>query len=273
MILHKKSWYSFLFLALLWGSSLVAQDTIANDNSKNAFLKDLDQRNWQIKVPLWVPGFTGNFAYVGISNLPEEDDKNIIGRLNGEIGVSFYLIGNIRFTPKNWLFEVDGFHTTLASNLKFENIDRFQFNATIEGTIIRGLAGYNVYETINPDNYFSLKLYPYGGLRYIDLHIYSENINVLDVKPSWFEPIVGVEIPINVKRWFFSAKIDVGGFGIDNHWSWHASGNAGYRFSKLFAMGLGWSVLDFNYDQEYNKQYLDLGIRLAGPVLSLQFQF
>lgn len=272
-MIFKSHWFCLFFIALLWGSNLIAQDTIVKDASKLDFLKDLDQRKWRVKVPLWVPGFTGNFAYVGISNLPEEYDKNIIGRMNGEIGVSFYLIGDIRFRPKKWLFEVDGFHTTLASDLKFENTDKVEFNATIEGTIIRGFAGYNVYESINPDNYFSLKLYPYVGLRYIDLHIYSENINILDVQPSWFEPIVGINIPINVKRWLFDAKIDVGGFGIDDHWSWHASGEAGYRFSKLFSMGLGWSILDFNYSDEYDGEYLDLGIRLAGPVLSLEFQF
>lgn len=251
----------------------MAQDTIVNDNSKNAFLNELDQRKWRIKIPLWVPGFTGSFAYGGISSLPEEGNMDFLDRLNGEIGVTFYLIGDVRFTPKKWLFEADGFHTTLASGLKFENIDKVEFDVNIEGTILRTVAGYNVYESINSDSYFSLKIYPYIGLRYFDLHIFSENANILNITPSWFEPIVGFSVPINVKRWFFGAQLDVGGFGINEHLSWHASANAGYRFSKLFAMGLGWSALDFNYSEDYNNKYLDFGIRLAGPVLSLQFQF
>ncbi len=117
------------------------------------------------------------------------------------------------------------------------------------------------------------QIYPYAGFRYIDLRIYSENSNILDLDPKWIEPVVGVKVPVNYKRWFFSTKLDLGGFGINNHWSGFASLDATYRFSKLFALGAGWSFLSFNYDQDFQLKYLNLEIQLSGPVLGVEFHF
>jgi len=273
MAFYKRFFLLVLLISISLSNVSYGQDSLANKASKLDFLNDIDQRKWHAKVPIWVPGFRGSFAYGGISQLPESGDNSIIDRLNGELGVTFYLIGDISYRPKNWLFNVDGFHTTLASNLKFENIDKVQFNVDLEGTILRGLAGYKVYEKSNKDSYFNFKIYPYIGLRYINLDIYSENTAFLNIRPDWFELLVGLRVPIQYKRWFFATKADIGGFGINNHMSWYVNGEASYRFSKLFAMGLGYSVIDINYDGEFEYNQLNLGIRLAGPVLNLEFHF
>ena len=269
----------FIFCALLFvitDSDLYAQDSIVNKNSRLDFLHEIDQRKWMVKIPLWVPGFAGTFAYGGITNLPTEEggnDFNIIDRLEGELGVSFYLIGDIEFRHKKWFFGVDGFHTNLASNLKFQNIDKVEFDVGIDGTILRGFLGYRVFERWNKDTYFKAQIYPYVGVRYIDLDIYSENRDFLSLRPSWFEPIIGMEVPIQYKRWFFSTQMDVGGLGINNHWSWNVNVIATYRFTRLFALGAGWNFLNFNYDQDFEFSNLNLGIQLAGPVLGVEFHF
>ncbi len=84
---------------------------------------------------------------------------------------------------------------------------------------------------------------------------------------------IGLEIPLQFKRWFLAAQMDVGGFSINNHWSWNLTLDANYRFSKLFALGAGWSVLDFNYNQLYEYKYVNLGIQLSGPILEIEFNF
>jgi hypothetical protein len=267
--------YFLLFLCFLSALSteLFAQDSIVTKSSKLDFLDDIDQRNWRVKVPLWVPGFRGDFAYGGITQLPEEGDINIIGKLQGDIGVQFYVIGDIEYKPNQWFFNIDGVHTSLSSNLKFQNIDRVEFQTGIDGTILRGFAGYNAFERQNKERHFRIQIYPYIGARYIDLKIYSKELDILDLNPSWFEPIVGVEIPIQFKRWFFSSQLDVGGFSINNHWSWDASLSATYRFTRLFALGAGWNFLNFNYDQNFELKHLNLEIQLSGPVLGVEFHF
>ena len=264
--------FVLLFFSIVCQKSW-SQDSLSAHTSKLDNLHRADERKWSLRVPLWIPGFTGTFAYGGITQLPTDNDRNIYERLEGEIGVTFYLIGDLRFSPGKWLFEIDGFHTTLASGLKLQNIDRIEFPASIDGTIIRAKTGYQVYKKEDKDRYFKLRLYPYAGMRYIDLRIYSQGSDILDVDPSWVEPLAGVEVPISYRRWFFSGKFDVGGFSINNHWSWWINANAAYRFSQLFSLGAGWSFIDFNYDQNFELKKLNLGIQLSGPVLSLQFDF
>lgn len=266
------------FIAALLMFSAICQESRAQDSrssqpSKLELLHQADERKWSLRVPLWVPGFTGSFAYGGIVHFPVGNDFNFYDRLAGDLGVSFYLIGDLRFRPGNWQFEIDGFHATLASNLKFQNIDQLVFSASIEGTIIRGTAGYLVYKKEDRDRYFKLRLYPYAGFRFIDLRIYSPGSDLLDVSPAWVEPVLGVEVPVSYRRWYFSGQFDVGGFSINNHWSHWINANATYRFSKLFALGAGWAFTDFNYDQDFELKNLNLGIRLSGPVMSLQFDF
>lgn len=267
--------YFLLFICFLSALSteLFSQDSIVTKSSKLDFLNEIDQRNWRIKVPIWVPGFRGEFAYVGISQLPEEDDYDIIGRLQGDIGVQFYAIGDIEYKPDNWIFNIDGVHTSLSSTLKLQNIDRVEFLAGIDGTILRGFIGYNAFERQNKARHFRVQIYSYIGARFIDLNIYSKDLDILDINPSWFEPIIGVEIPIQYKRWFFSSQLDVGGFAINNHWSWDASLSTTYRFTRLFALGAGWNFLDFNYDQDFELKRLNLEIQLSGPVLGVEFHF
>ena len=100
-----------------------------------------------------------------------------------------------------------------------QNIDKIEFDVGIDGTILRSLVGFRVFEKRNRDTHFKAQIYPYAGLRYFDLDIYSEEPEILEIQPSWFEPIVGVEIPVQYRRWFFSTQLDVGGFSINNHWS------------------------------------------------------
>ena len=269
----KRLFLLVLLISIALSNLSYGQDSLANKASKLEFLNDIDQRKWHAKVPVWVPGFRGSFAYGGITQLPESGDYDVIDRLNGELGVTFYLIGDISYRPKNWLFNIDGFHTKLASNLIFENVDRVQFNVDIEGTILRGLAGYKVYEKSNKDSFFNLKIYPYIGLRYINLDIYSINTEFLNIRPDWFELLVGIRVPLQYKRWFFAAKADIGGFDVNNHMSWYVNGEASYRLSKLFAIGLGYSVIDIKYTGDFEYKYLNLGIRLAGPVLNVEFHF
>ena len=163
---HLKTRAFFLsLLALVFCHALFGQDTLKTKSNKLDFLDQIDQRNWRVKVPIWVPGFRGTFAYGGVTQLPEGGGYNVIDRLNGEIGVEFYLIGDIDFKPKKWFFGADGFHTSLASDLKFQNIDKVGFTAVIDGTILRGMVGYQAFERQNIEKHFKAQIYPYVGVR------------------------------------------------------------------------------------------------------------
>jgi len=263
----------YILFVVLFFNTIAAQDTIKKNLLQEELFDQIEQRKWRVKVPLWIPGFTGSFAYGGIGTLPEDGGYIFIDKMEGEIGLSFYLIGDVQFKSKNWVFAIDGFHTTLASNLKFQNVDKLEFPGAIDGTILRAYAGFKIFEHKHTDNHLKITIYPYGGLRYINLRIYSKNSNILDLDPTWLEPIIGVRGGLYYRRWLFEAKVDVGGFSINNHWSGFTGLDASYRFSKLFGLGLGWAYMHFNYDQEFEFKNLSLAMDLSGPVVSLEFNF
>ena len=269
--MRKIKYLAFFFLVY---SIALAQEGERDDQKNKDFSYVLEDQNWKIKVPLWVPGFRGSIAYGDIILDGPDGDQSIFDRLtDSELGVEFYLITNISFKHNNWMFGVDGFSATLGSSLSFKNSENIIFKTTIKGLILRGVIGYKVLEWINKDKYLKWSMYPYTGLRYNNLHIYSENESFINIKPSWSEPIVGVYLPFHYKKWYLAGLADVGGFGINNHLSWFLSVDSAYRFSKLFALGAGWSVLDLGHEDVRNNKNLDLGIRLSGPTLSLNFSF
>ena len=264
-----------LCLLLLLISNLAwsqVKDSIVSNKKDLSYV--LEDQKWRIQIPIWIPGFRGSFAYGGLSLLPEDGDQDVEDRISdSSLKIEFYLIGNLRFQHKKFFVGADGFNATLGSSLVFTNLENIEFLGTIDGMVLRGVAGYKVFESIKPQRLFKWSIFAYAGVRYYKLHIFTNRIGVIDIKPTWAEPLVGVEIPVVLKRWRLLAKADYGGFGIDNHNSWSVSSDASYSFSKLFALGLGWSVLDFNYDQQFEFKYLNLGIQLTGPYMKLQFSF
>ncbi|MGI9530063.1 hypothetical protein [Lutimonas sp.] len=262
-----------LFISVLFTASVYSQDSLGQKTGKLDFLHQIDDQKWKIQLPIWIPGLRGEFAYAAISVLPEEEEKDIIGRLNKEIGVTFYFIGDIQYTPNKWLFSFNGFYTSLASDLIFENIDKVKFLVAIEGAILRGVSGYQVFKKENPSTFFNAEIHPFIGFRYVDLNIYSQKTTILDIRPAWFEPLIGIHADVSHKRWFFSGEADVGGFSINNHWSTYVSIESNYRFNKLIGAGFGWTYLSFNYNENYEARYLDLNIALSGPVVNVNFNF
>ena len=69
-------------------------------------------------------------------------------------------------------------------------------------------------------------------------------------------------------RWMFRTLADVGG-GVDegSRFTWAASLEAHYRFSRLFSMFVGYGVLDVRYDRTRNGERFVVDVTIAGPQL------
>ena len=76
----EKNIAGFLCLISLSGNDVQAQDPISNNNYRLDLLQEIDHRNWRVKIPVWVPGFIGTFAYRGFTQLPDGGDYNVIDR-------------------------------------------------------------------------------------------------------------------------------------------------------------------------------------------------
>jgi hypothetical protein len=147
----------------------------------------------------------------------------------------------------------------------------------------------------------ALTISPYGGgrLNYLDIETNiwlsaSADVNVDvdvelgpdDVDPSvaegrsanakfeldddsfWVDPVIGLEIGlVNLDRWNFNVRGDVGGFGLGSasELVWSLGGNATYQVNPRFSVWGGYFLLD------YDKGIFDG--RLEGPILGGAFTF
>ena len=280
--------FTFVFCFLLALPALWAQAHSEAEDSKEKAVSDsiskgnedqlafiFDNPKFELALPLWVPGFTGSFAYAGIALYPENAEEGFDDRLSSDgLGVEFYLIAKARYQPGRFFVEVDGFKATLASDLRFTIINTERsIQGTIDGTILRGAAGYRIASFKNLEKKTRLDIEIYGGFRYYDVHVFTEFRSLLDVNPRWTEPVLGLSVPMAWRRWGLRTRVDHGGFGWENYRSWFASADLSYRFSRLFSLGLGWIYQDFDYAREFEFKDLFLEVSLTGPSLHIDFRF
>lgn len=238
------------------------------------------ESKWSVSIPIWIPGFRGSFAYgdvdidPGYGYEPPDFGPGLGGRLpESELSIAFYLIGNIRFQHNRWLIEAEGMSATLDNDLAFTDSGLLDFGGTIDATIFRGLIGYELYRREIADKLLKWSLWGYGGIRYYKVHVFANDRSLLDVRPEWTDPLIGVQVPLVYRRWVLSVQADYGGFGIDKHHSFYLNGNVRYRLSRLFSLGVAWSHLEVDSDSDYKSQPLNLRMKLSGPAVLLKFDF
>ncbi len=236
--------------------------------------------SWRLSLPIWVPGFRGSFAFGNITIDPdfeieppdsfnEENDR----LRQSQLSVQFYLLLNLSYRYKRFFIEADGMKATLDNDITFTDRDRLNFGGTIDGTILRGMVGYRFYERAIEEKLFKWGLEAYAGIRFFDVHVFADRIELLDVRQDWIDPIIGIRAPIVFKRWLFALQGDYGGISGADHRSYFAALNASYRFSKLFGLGIGWAYLNAKYEGQLESKFLHLGMELTGPVMRLNLSF
>ena len=78
--------------------------------------------------------------------------------------------------------------------------------------------------------------------------------------------IARVKLPLKGK---FSAQFrgNIGGFGIGSKLSWQLQAYAGYRFSQLFELQLGYRVIGLDYEKGSGEDRFLYDVDTFGPVL------
>ena len=95
--------------------------------------------------------------------------------------------------------------------------------------------------------------------------------NVIDVRPNWFEPIIGLNMPIEYKRFKIEIQTDYGAVNSKN--SWVISNRYRYRISKLVDVQLGWNLMRLYYKGTIGSEEIESTIRLFGPTVGIGFRF
>jgi len=271
-------------------SSAFAQDTTHKTKKRHqkSYLKK--DRPWTLEIPLWIPGFRGEFAYGDIDlegedggdpgdpGDPGDDDGcGVLCRLfSTEAYLKFFLSGRVSYEKKKFMAMADLYTVEIGELVKFNYNNKEIVQVNIRAVLARAYAGYCFLEHTSASQKSRINLYAFAGIRFHGISITSDlnnTINKLDIHPTWTEPIIGLRARLVSKKWMFSAMADMGSFYLNNSFSFLININAGYRINRLLSIKMGWNIWDVDYRRYYIDEELNMRINLAGPSASIAFHF
>ena len=280
----------FILICCLAISFVTAQDSTSavKKRYQKSFLGQ--ERPWTIELPIWVPGFRGDFVY-GDINLDGEDGGDpgdpgdpgdgdhcgILCRvLNSKTYLKFYFMTRISYNRNKFIAQFDGFSAAFGESIRFNYNNKEIVQVNVRTALLRIYGGYSIIERTSSSQKFKFNLYGYGGARVTGVQISSDlngAINKLDISPTWAEPILGLKTRFAMKKWLFTLQGDVGGFYINKRLSYMINALASYRVNRLLSVKLGWNGWKIDYKNTIKDEDLKLKIYLAGPSAALGFHF
>lgn len=279
-----------ILICCLAASFVTAQDSTSavKKRHQKSFLSQ--DRPWTIELPIWIPGFRGDFVY-GDIDLEGEDggdpgdpgdpgDENNCGIFcrvfNSKTYLKFFFMTRVTYNKNNFIAQFDGFSAAFGESIKFNYNNKEIVQVNVRAVLLRIYGGYSIIERTSNSQKFKFNLYGYGGARFHGIQISSdlnEAINKLDISPTWAEPILGLKTRFTMKKWLFTFQGDVGGFYINKKLSYMINALASYRINRWLSVKLGWNVLDIDYKNTIRDKDLKLKIHLEGPSTALVFHF
>ncbi len=238
----------------------------------------------RLTIPVWIPGYSGQFAFGDVDVEGGGDDDGSgggewLGQLFDASGkLEFFFLGRVRVDVDAWIFLVDSFGGKLRETVTFRYTDGSIIDASIRPAMLRVAAGRRIkrWTPGSPGDYF-ITLRGYGGVRYHDVDFeatLTQNEYPLEKRANWLDPVVGVQATFLVhEHWRFVAWTDIGGFGAGSRIAWWWELSAGYRFTDWFNLQLGWSMMYIDYSGSAGEQSLKWNAWLSGPSLALAFSF
>ena len=90
---------------------------------------------------------------------------------------------------------------------------------------------------------------------------------------TWFDPLIAARLTAPFERWRLGIRGDVGGFGIGSDFAWQVFPYVGYRFSRLFALDLGYRALGMKYETGSGDDLFIYDMVVFGLQLGFLFHF
>jgi hypothetical protein len=253
---------------------------------------------WAIEIPIWIPGFRGDFTYGDISlegedgvdpgtpanpieppqpGEPPDDGGNIFSRLFSSTRyLKFFLVGKISYLSDKYLLQIDGFTGSIGNSVDFKLNNREVASASYSTILSRLILGYSIYELKNKSQTNRLRIYGYTGMRAHYFELFS-NLNRtdrnLDINVFWGEAILGFQSVYALKDWLFWLQADIGSFYTSNNSSYMINAFIYYRISNLISLKFGWTDWDVRYKGEVLRENLSLNVHFSGPATGLTFHF
>lgn len=110
-----------------------------------------------------------------------------------------------------------------------------------------------------------------GGLFVAPGELTLPGIDVSQSK-TWFDPLVMARLTAPLEsQWHLALLADFGGFGIGSKYAWQVYPFVGYRFSKLFELGLAFRAIRMKYESGSDNELFIYDMVIFGPEVGFLF--
>jgi hypothetical protein len=208
---------------------------------------------------LWGVSLSGTTETGGVGGEVDASFSDILDVLEFALPVHFEAKGPV------WTLIAEVNYNALASDLKPSVGGAGELE--VDMLIAELVSGYQL------TNSFELLF----GARYVDI----DNTLTFRAGPNrpkrrfnagqdWIDPLIGFRYggPIS-RRWLFSLRGDVGGFGLGSDLTWNLRTGFGVEVSEVTTLRFGWHTMDFDYDD--NNFLYDM--TQSGPEIGATFKF
>lgn len=229
-----------------------------------------ENHKWHFMVTpyLMIPGMSGD---MGIGNLPDAsidlNAEDIFSRL--QIGGMLYL----EASHDHWAITSDVQYMKLKQDISATSVIN-SGKATMEQLAWEVAGLYKIAPWLEVGA--GARLYNIGAE--VEMN-YKTGINKDTVRnesltETWVDPIIIARGKFFTNsKWIAEVRADVGGFGIGSTFAWQIQADAGYRFSKLFDVTIGYRYLDVNFENGTDSDRFLYDIATSGPTVRLGFTF
>jgi len=203
----------------------------------------------------------------------------------------------LEVTPYVWMTTMNGDLTVNGEsrkvNFTFEEFFKFS-NLGLNGRVELKkypwtvLFDYNYVDLLIDQTYTELVLWEIGfgwhfskgfemivGGRYFKTEIeYRENSQTINQgKQSWFDPFIGGRTSWDLTRnLVFTARADIGGFGVGSDFEWNILAGVGYRLSNITFTGF-YRIWYANYENGSGEDLFVYDMTISGPGLAMVLSF
>jgi len=256
---------------------------VPGDDPESVGDEPFRQSNWTVTIPLWIPGYRGQFAIgdVDVDGEPGDGEgggeDSIFWRMfYPQAKLEFFFSGEVTYRRNRWRVEADIYGGQLEESINFTLTDGTLAAARIRPIMPRILAGYRAVSwQWGKNERFSLDIWPQAGIRHIYLDIQTQLLDT-QVQPaatgSWTDPVVGLWAPLKLsRRWGMELAGDLGGFGVGSKFTWSLEIKAVCRLGQLISLRLGYAMLDVYIRDTVASQDFKYDVFLAGPTMGLAF--
>lgn len=91
---------------------------------------------------------------------------------------------------------------------------------------------------------------------------------------TWLDLLIAARFVIpDAGKWDVGVRGDIGGFGIGSDFAWQVFPFAGYRFSRLFELLLGYRAIGMDYESGEGETLFVYDMSIFGPQIGFLFRF